>query len=289
MSELVLTENIQSRAKALFEEAGFKEPINFSTDKTETFFSAMLDVMSTLLAKVKQLTEEKEAKKTEEGNMKEVTSKSLISDTRSAKCQLKAHDDRIDQLHQYSMKGNFIITTTGNKIDGNLEGDYYTQKILDEIEGNYEVKIPIDDVTACHKLSKEGSHIIRLGNRRIGSAYFKLCEAVKSGGVYGREMKEYYEAERAWQAKRPSRGTKPTRPEKPSLFCNFQLTAKRAAITKQLRVLKSEKKISNYYTDANGKISMKVRKDGPKHYLTFDWNKQNSKTINPMDIEELIK
>ena len=283
ISKIMFSETTQNRAKALFQEAGFNESINFST--AETFFSAMLDVMSKLIAQVKELKDDKENPRNET-NMKEVTSKSLVNDSKSAKCQLKAHEDKIDALHQYSMKGNFIITTTNDSVPKNLEGSDYIDKLIVVIEEAYDVKIAKDEVTACHRLGKDNSHIIRFGNRRPDSSYYKLSEAVKTGGIYGTKMREFYKQEEAWANKRTNKGPKPTKPEKPKLFCNYQLTAKRAAITKQLRSLKFDKKIANYYTDANGKISMKLKKDGPKIYLTFDWNKE-SKTVNPAEIEDL--
>ena len=279
MDAIVISDAIQKRAAKLFKEVGFEQSNNFSN--AETLFTALLDVMSSQQKTIKELN-----KKTEE-NLQEVTSRATVKDTKSTKCHLKAHEDQIDMNHQYSMKGNFIISTFNNIIDSKLEGEEYTEKLLEEIEGCYGVKISKNDISACHKLGREGSHIIRFVNRKPGSSYDKLSEAVKKGGKFGVDMKEYKDAEKAWTAKRTSRGPKPTKPTKPNLFCNFQLTSKRAAIAKQLRTLKFENKIANYYTDQNGKIAMRVTREGPKIFLTFDWNKLNSSTVDPSKIEEL--
>ena len=84
-----------------------------------------------------------------------------------------------------------------------------------------------------------------------------------------------------------NKGARPVKPTRPNLFCNFQLTARRAAIAKKLRSLKNENKIAAFYTDQNGKIAMKLKKDSAKIFLTHDWNKTNSFTHEPSEIEKL--
>ena len=39
--------------------------------------------------------------------------------------------------------------------------------------------------------------------------------------------------------------------------------------------------------DQNGKIAMKLKKDSAKIFLTHDWNKTNSFTHDPSEIEKL--
>ena len=281
MKSINISKDLQTKTSEVIKKAGITRNVDFSN--TESVISMLFEVVCKQQTMIDGFIEEK----SRENDMQEVISKTKEKDSKANKSALKRHDDEIDSCHQYSKKGNFTINSFDNIIPQDIEGEDYTDKVLEQINVHYNVLIPKQDISACHRLAKEGTHIIRVWNRKPGSAYEKLCNSVKTGGKYGQEIKEYYTIEKAWNEKRGNKGARPVKPTRPNLFCNFQLTARRAAIAKKLRSLKNENKIAAFYTDQNGKIAMKLKKDSAKIFLTHDWNKTNSFTHDPSEIEKL--
>ena len=99
----------------------------------------------------------------------------------------------------------------------------------------------MEDLATIHYLPR--GVIVRFNNQRPGSAWSKLCTAIKSGNKEGNQ-------------------------EMP-MYANFQLTRKRSTLLFHLRVLKREKHIAKFYSDENGSISLRVGEKGPKVKLTM--------------------
>ena len=114
-----------------------------------------------------------------------------------------------------------------------------TSHIQQLVESKYNVSIPDSDIQALHHLPN-GTVIMRIWNRRPGSAWCDLLNAIKSG--MNAEV---------------------------NFYANFHLTRRRSALLYDLRVLKREKKINKFYTDENGSISFRSKEKGLKQKVTY--------------------
>ena len=100
------------------------------------------------------------------------------------------------------------------------------------------IDIPVHDVVACHTLSKKGSsYIIRINNRRPGSAWSVLAVGMLTG-------------------KNSVTGSNFTQD---NLFLNFQLTKKKSELVSAVKDARKAKTISKYGIDQNGRVTVKVR------------------------------
>ena len=59
------------------------------------------------------------------------------------------------------------------------------------------------------------------------------------------------------------------------LFFNFALTRRRAALLYDVRMLKKNKKIHKFFTDADGQITIKTTADSKKIKICLVWNKRD--------------
>ena len=107
------------------------------------------------------------------------------------------------------------------------------------MEQKYSVKIAESDVQEAHYLPG-GNMLLRLWNTAPKSGFRLLIDRIKSG---------------KGKAEIP-------------IFINFQMTKRRSTILFHLRTLKREGKISKYYSDENGNISIRVKEGGSKLKLT---------------------
>ena len=76
------------------------------------------------------------------------------------------------------------------------------------------------------------------------------------------------------------------------IYVNFQLTRRRSSILYHLRNLKREGRISKFYSDESGSISLRVKDGVPKIKLTnFPTNKNvpGSPLRTVMDREEIVE
>ena len=163
------------------------------------------------------------------------------------------------------------------------EGLSYTDHILGLVKEHYEVEVPADDVVAIHPTKKEGFCILKIWNRKAGSAYQKLCTAIKTGGKFGRERREKQAEERGERRRGQEERTQRVRP---NFWATFQLTRRRSDLISKLKSLKKEKKISQFSSNENGDIFIKVDQKQKNQRLTYDWKVFNSKTVT---IEEVMK
>ena len=154
-----------------------------------------------------------------------------------------------DEIKQRSMKGNLILSSPPSQdkiriLKTKDELDNENISLLDHIsqliKQKYDVDLPEKDVQACHHLPNK-TVILRIWNRRPGSAWSLLIDKIKRGGD-----------------------------KKVNFFANFQLTPQRNAISFHLRSLKKSGKISKLYTTENGAISFKRKEtDSDKIKVTY--------------------
>ena len=157
----------------------------------------------------------------------------------------------LDETRQRGMKGNIIVscpvrngvTKAVHRVNTNENGaaikETDTEMVLRLIEEKSNIKIPVNDVVACHTIGNADKHtyVIRIFNRRPGSAWEALTAAMMKSSNMDKQV---------------------------PVFINFQLTDKRAALAKAVRMAKSEGKLAGYSVDQNGKIKIKI--PGGKSY-----------------------
>ena len=191
--------------------------------------------------------------------------------TKNMQKLVREQGDELDECRQRSMKGNLILTSptiiASNKVslfksDEKLREDEesLTQHVLGLIQKKYEVTVPEGDVQALHRLPN-GSVIVRLWNRRPGSAWCHILDGIKSG-----KNKDL------------------------NFYANFHLTRKRNGILYEIRQLKKAGKISKFFTDENGQISFKVGDNGAKIKVTYVSKKKDEapKTLTKEEILEIL-
>ena len=114
------------------------------------------------------------------------------------------------------------------------------EMIVRLIKNKTGVVIPLSDIEACHALNKRGSDssfIIRISNRKPGSAWSTLAARMLTG--MNNVTKSNFTQD--------------------NLFLNFQLTKKRGELAKVIRKARYDKKIAKYSVDQNGNFTVKVK------------------------------
>ena len=106
------------------------------------------------------------------------------------------------------------------------------------VQLKFDVTLLANDTQACRRVNK--SILIRVWNRKEGSAWSRINEGLKSG----------------------------VNPDL-NVCCNYQLTNRRFGLLFEVRQLTRDKNISNYYTDENSQIQKRKIIGGRKFKLTF--------------------
>ena len=104
------------------------------------------------------------------------------------------------------------------------------------------VLVPLQDISACHPLSKKSgstSYIIRISNRKPGSAWDILAAGLLTG---------------------KNKATQ-TNFTDSNVYINFQLTKKRNELSKAIRDAKKARKVAKYGCDQNGRFTIKAKSD----------------------------
>ena len=177
---------------------------------------------------------------------------SLRDEVKSLQAQLKILKSEVDETQQRNRKGCIIVSSPTSKKGERIESLFEPLRptaesnqvesghddsrkdvedldtILSLVEKKYDVKIPVEAITASHWLPT-GDYLIKFCNRKPGSYWRKLTSAMRKGGRKG-----------------------------VNLFCNFNLTKPRLALLKCVRQLKSEKKIQQFKVDENGMLSIRL-------------------------------
>ena len=204
----------------------------------------------------------------------------------------RATEDSLDAMWQRNLKGNFLINSPENP-EKNLKTEILSDDQLreknisftDHIRGlvlkHYDVDIPREDISACHRL-KSGSALLRVWNRKNEAPYHELVGKVHSGGKAGAERK---------QARVDK--TKLEDLPKRNVFICFQMTKKRGDIIKHLKSHKKSGKIKKFSSNQNGAISMtwipKNMTYEKSIILTRGWDELTGKTFTIKEIDDLLE
>ena len=248
----ILSQDTLATLTNTLSEAG--APSNIDNTDTNSIISSLVSAVLFLAKKI--------------DNMESTSS----AEGRSSDCGnplLREVQDELDEVKQRSMKGNLILSSPGNnqlklttliKSDTELKANNITfvGHIIDLIRQKYDVIIPEHDIQACHRLPN-GSVIIRIWNRRPGSAWDALMTAIKTGA-----------GDRSL-----------------NVFLNFHLTNRRNKIMYELRQLKKKKMIAKYYSDENGCLSFKKFDTDQKRRITFHHANADSAPMLTVTIDEL--
>ena len=151
-----------------------------------------------------------------------------------------------------------ILVKKERKIENVVRMEDETEMIIRLIKEKTGVEFLLSDIDACHVLKKQGldsSYILRVSNRKPGSAW----EVLSAGLLTGRNFKT---------------GSNFT---KANVFINFQLTKRRGELSKKVREAKYANNIIKYGTDQNGRITVKVN-------LASPW----SEVTSPFHLQQLI-
>ena len=176
--------------------------------------------------------------------------------------RVRANEDYTDEVHQRSLKGNIILTSRNRANIPSLikppeqlakEKISITKHATELLSKKYGVDLPESDIQAIHYLTPEvkggkkqyNNILIKVWNRKEGSAWSSLVENIKKGGA-----------------------------KDVNAFGNFQLTSRRNTILYNLRKLRAEKKIAKIFTNENGQIFYKEKEDSAKIKLTFATSKE---------------
>jgi len=228
-----------------------------------TAFCIVTDMLEMMKEKLKISGSEVGEKVTEE-----VKSKVNILEER-----LRTQEDECDEIKQRSLKGNLILSSPSIpakniksliKTDEVLaqENKSVLEHSLDLIHSKYGVRVPIQDIQALHKLPNS-TILIRIWNRKEGSAWSHLINAIKTG---------------------ENRSV--------NIYLNFQLTQRRSNLVYHLRQFKKTSMIAKFYTDENGAISLKVKDKDSKLKITY-YKKRDSvsaeKTLTKEELTRLIQ
>ena len=162
-------------------------------------------------------------------------------------------NNEIDETRQRGIKGNLIISSPQNDkqetiakkqmVGGQLESD--TKMVIRLIKEKTGVVVDEKDVIACHPIGKKENHayVIRLGDRKDGSAWNILTEGMRTG---------------------KNSATQENFNKQVHLYINYQLTQKRAKLAMAVRKARTDQKIIKYYINQNGEI--KVKKNEAQGY-----------------------
>jgi len=184
--------------------------------------------------------------------------------------RLRSQEDECDEIKQRSLKGNLILSSPDipvKRIKSLIKSDQVLAEenksvidhTLDLIHTKYGVRVPQQDIQALHKLPNS-TILIRVWNRREGSAWSKLINEIKTGG--NRSV---------------------------NVYLNFQLTQRRSNLVYQLRQFKKSSKIAKFFTDENGAISLKVKDKDAKMKITYYRKKDSTSPEKTFTSDELSR
>ena len=208
---------------------GKNKDVNIDPSSTESVCSHLIRALIALHKEVKLLREKTESSVAAPGDQTGMEQRLEKQDE-----LIREQQDEMDEIKQRSLKGNLILsskTFPERKLTSVILSDQELKSrnlslvdhVLQLVHQKYGVRIPKDEVQACHRLPN-GSIILRLWKRTEDAAWSPLIKSIKEGGKGG-----------------PSPNL--------NLFLNFHLTHRRNELVYELRQLKKDGKISKFYTD----------------------------------------
>ena len=163
----------------------------------------------------------------------------------------RALEDSGDHHHQRSLKGKFVINsgkTNTIKKEKTLqdEGMSVPKYVAELVHLKLGVNVREEEITSCHHTTS--GLVFRLADFKAGSTFSKIVNSIKTG--QGKDNQD--------------------------IFINFALTPRRSAILYEIRQLKKSpnSRLSKYYVDFDGNISVVAGVGGKKDRVTSLWRKE---------------
>ena len=230
-------------------------------DKAATIINKLVKYLRTILENINKnhiiMKFNKDVIETNKSEIEELKKKCEVLKKKSdevdmLKEKLANMEQHSDEIQQRTMKGNLIVSSPNTqgkdslmvkrerKENGRVVGlEDETEMIVRLIRDKTGVNVPLCDITACHAINKQGansSYVVRIHNRKPGSAW----EVLAAGLMTGKNFKtgDYFTGA--------------------NVFLNFQLTKRRGDLAKEVRKAKYSKDILKYGTDQNGRITVRV-------------------------------
>ena len=166
--------------------------------------------------------------------------------------QLAKVEQNCDEARQRGMKGNLILSSPTNRsatlfkpksnlVEGTMVKESMVEMCIRAIETKTGIRVPLEDVSACHPLQRRGTEpnttfVIRIWNRKQHSAWEQLTAGLMTG-------------------RNPQTGRDFT---SVPLFINYQLTPARGEVVKVVREAKRGKRLHKYNVDANGRCFVQL-------------------------------
>ena len=152
------------------------------------------------------------------------------------KDQARENADELDDYRQKNLKGKFVITASSKKPTAMKKQEELASEGLADLPAHiiqlakdkYKVTLAPEDIASCHYLPK-GGIFFSLWNLKPGSAFAELTKNIKEG------MHPHI-----------------------NVYFNFMLTKRRSSLLYEVRQMKQKGRISRFYSDENGSISIKV-------------------------------
>ena len=166
--------------------------------------------------------------------------------------KLKRMEDAADHHHQRSLRGKFVISSSkiNNKIAKKKEledqGKSVPQYVVEILNNKLGARVREEDLTSCHHTNT--GLVFRMGDQKPGSAFSRVVSAIKTG--QGKDVTD--------------------------IFVNFALTPRRASLLYEIRMLKKSPgaKVTKFYTDYDGNISVVGGVEGKKERVTSIWERE---------------
>ena len=132
--------------------------------------------------------------------------------------------------------------------------------MTDIINKKYKVKVPREDVQACHRLPS-GSIIIKIWRRTNVSPWQNLINSIRTGGD-----------------------------KNINCYLNFHLTKTRSNLLYEVRQLKKKNIITTLSSDENGSIYIQKKEDNKKMRITSHVSQKGEKckTYTVSELKELV-
>ena len=238
------------------------------------------ELIADLMNKILEIMEPKEtigndcSKNHEELAAKtEVVEKALVESHEALHAEFdmknKELELKYDEVRQRSLKGNLIISSpqinrNGSVVDtlavrdnarNSVRKESVTEMVVRLVKLKTGQEIPLQDITACHPIGRKESNsfILCVANRKPGSAWDIITTGMRKGFN-----------------------------DNQNIFISYQLTDRRIALSKEVKLAKKDKLIKKFSIDANGKIWIKPLN---KDYFREVTSKENlQKLINDIDI-----
>ena len=249
--------------------------VNNQSELIADLMSKILDLMEPKATIEKECTKKHDELEKEFSSRTVDLEKALVESHEAHQAEIKRLEMKNEQLElkydevkQRSLKGNLIVSSPQINRNGSVTGtlavcdnsrnsvrqESVTEMVVRLVKLKTGQQIPLQDISACHPIGRKESNsfILCVANRKPGSAWDIITTGMRKG----------FEGNH-------------------NIFISYQLTDRRIALSKEVKIAKKDKLIKKFSIDANGKIWIKpLNKDYFKEVISKE---SLQKLINDID------